>query len=114
MLLPLYSKNKGGADFYYTKADGSRETQNAANFFDYAPEGQHHMRITVTDGKAYMSVDDQPAWVVNVPAEYNGGYIYFALNNTTTAIDNVQIVDLDAKAIVITEFAKELITEIDR
>ncbi len=114
LFLESSADNKGSADFYYLTAEGLK-TQNAPNFFDYDPTVQHHMRVTVTNGKAYMSVDDQPAWVVDVPTEYDGGYIFFALNNTVTAIDNVQVVDLDAKEIVITELVKPIETvEIDR
>ncbi len=109
-----YDGGKGASDFHYMTADGLK-SERATGAFEYNASGLHHMRVIVTDNTAYMSVDDQPTWVVDIPSSYDGGYIFFALNNTTTTIDNVQVVDLDAKEIVITELVKSAETaEIDR
>ncbi len=113
-LLESRENEQGGMNFYYRTVDGL-QAQSAPNNIAYDGAGEHHMRVTVTGNKAYISVDDKMYWSVDVPASYEGGYIYFALNNTSTQIDNVQIVDLDAKAIEITDLARPIEpVEIDR
>ena len=68
--------------------------------FPVFKSGSHHYRIIVSDGIAYFYCDDNAdPWVVELGDKYTGGYIYLGLNDSSHTIDNLKIVDLDAKEI---------------
>lgn len=91
-----YDGGKGAVDF-----NTFEKSTRVAGYFEYNATGTHHMRIIVSNGKAYMSLDDQEAWVMDVPAGYNGGHLFFGSTDEGVSIDNVKVTDLDAKAIKI-------------
>ncbi len=123
MFLEDRDNGQGGWNYYYRTAEGLQTNASPTNVA-YDTVGQHHMRVIVSDLFVHVSLDDQVVWSVQVSMtnegltsyfEGDGGYIYFGLNNTTTAIDNIQIVDLDAKPIEITGLARPIEPlEIDR
>lgn len=87
----------------YSQASGTAGIlSHKAKFFQpYTPgNGTHHLKMIVSDGKAYLYLNDfETPYVATLPAEYDGGYIYFATNAVSCKFDNVKIVDLDAKSI---------------
>lgn len=66
--------------------------------------GVHSFHIIVSNRKVYVYVDaNTTAMEFDLPASYNGGYIYLASNNPGVSYDNLKITDLDAKNIEITD-----------
>ncbi|MBP3381012.1 MAG: hypothetical protein J6L00_00075 [Clostridia bacterium] len=58
------------------------------------------MRLIVSDKVAYVYLGKSTTPLrVELPADYDGGYIYFAANSNIAFFDNLKIVDLDAKPI---------------
>ncbi len=100
--LEAESGGKGSVDFQYQTPTGTKAIQERFKY-DYNATGTHHMRIIVSEGTAYLSLDDQEAWAMVLPEEYDGGHIYLALQDASSYFDNLRIVDLDAKTIEITE-----------
>ena len=99
-----YDGGKGATDFWY-RQDGAASRTRMADCFTYNATGTHHMQILVSGDKAYMSVDYQTPWCVDLPKNYDGGHVYFALNNPACSIDNLKITDLDVKQITLTDIA---------
>lgn len=90
-----YSETVGKADLL---------SHRAGFFKPYEPgKGVHHLKIVVTNGVAYLYLDNfETPYKANLPEEYDkgdGGYIFFATNSVHCRFDNIKIVDLDAKAI---------------
>ena len=109
---------KGGYTFHVEYSSGSTGTANIIQYvqssgkhanahrgvaFPVFTAGAHHYRIIVSDGTAYFFCDDNAdPWVVKLDDDYNGGYITLGLNNSAHTIDNLKIIDLDAKEIELT------------
>lgn len=90
----------------YSETAGTSDiiSHKSKYFQPYSPgNGTHHLKMIVSDGVAYLYLDDfETPYVATIPAEYNegdGGYIYFATNAVSCRFDNIKIVDLDAKSI---------------
>lgn len=70
------------------------------------------MRIIVSNKVAYVYLGKSTTPLrVDLPEDYDGGYIYFALNSTTGYFDNLKITDLDEKPITLsglTGFDREI------
>ncbi len=111
----VYWNQKGGGYTYsvypsgsatlhgYSEALGTADIlAHGGRFFDpYKAGGEmHHLKMVVSNGEAYLFVDDfTTPHQVTLPEEYNGGYIYLATNATGCYFDNLKITDLDAKAL---------------
>ncbi|MBP3706969.1 MAG: Ig-like domain-containing protein, partial [Clostridia bacterium] len=70
---------------------------------NYERNAIHRMKITVLGSKVTIKVDDYPAVVTDAPENYEGGYIYLAVNGNSAMFDNLTIIDYDVKNRKITE-----------
>lgn len=87
----------------YVKSSGKHANAHRGVAFPVFKAGAHHYRIVVSDGYGYFFCDDNAdPWIVELDADYNGGYITLGLNDSSHTIDNLKIVDLDAKEIELT------------
>ena len=87
----------------YVKSSGKHANAHRGVAFPVFKAGAHHYRIAVSDGYGYFFCDDNAdPWVVKLDDDYNGGYITLGLNDSSHTIDNLKIVDLDAKEIELT------------
>jgi hypothetical protein len=91
---------------FYAKDNGTQQ-KDFPEQFAYNDRGTHHLQMIMSDLKLYVSLDGAEPVVYDIPAEYDGGYIYFTLNNPVVVLDNIRIVDLDEKAIVLTDCVHE-------
>lgn len=96
-----YNGGSGKANIIqYLESTGKHANSPRAEAFPVFKSGSHHYRIIVSDGIAYFYCDDNAdPWVVELGDKYTGGYIYLGLNDSSHTIDNLKIVDLDAKEI---------------
>lgn len=87
----------------YVKSSGKHANAHRGVAFPVFKAGAHHYRIVVSDGYGYFFCDDNAdPWIVELDDDYNGGYITLGLNDASHTIDNLKIVDLDAKEIELT------------
>lgn len=96
-----YNGGSGTANIsQYQESTGKHGNSPREVAFPVFKSGSHHYRIIVSDGIAYFYCDDNAdPWVVELGDKYTGGYIYLGLNDASHTIDNLKIVDLDAKEI---------------
>lgn len=96
-----YNGGSGTANIIqYLESTGKHANSPRGEAFPVFKSGSHHYRIIVSDGIAYFYCDDNAdPWVVELGDKYTGGYIYLGLNDSSHTIDNLKIVDLDAKEI---------------
>lgn len=96
-----YNGGSGTANIIqYLESTGKHANSPRGVAFPVFKSGSHHYRIIVSDGIAYFYCDDNAdPWVVELGDKYTGGYIYLGLNDSSHTIDNLKIVDLDAKEI---------------
>lgn len=99
-----YSGGSGVANIIqYNESTGKHGNNPRAKAFPVFNSGAHHYRIIVSDGVGYFFLDDnEDPWVIELGDKYEGGYIYLGLNDASHTIDNLKIVDLDAKDIELT------------
>lgn len=89
---------------YDPTSDASKYIKTQTMEYDWDATPTHHMRIVVSDGMAYMFLNDNETPLsVELPDTYKAGYIYFGLNSAGAAFDNLRITDLDKKQINITD-----------
>lgn len=93
--------------FFYPQGGGYKQVDFNEQFA-YNDRGTHHLTLIVSDKKLYVSLDGSDPVTYDVPADYDGGYLYFTHNNPVVVLDNIRIVDLDAKDVLLTDCAAEV------
>ncbi len=89
-----YDPDTGKADTIVTKSMDPYDLSTATQ----------HVKIIVSDGHVWYYLNDiEAAFEAELPATYEGGYIFLASNENGGGFDNLRITDLDAKTINITE-----------
>lgn len=104
---------------HYDAVNGVVMTDVNTTLTNFMYDGTYrHLKVVVTDKTAYFYYDDrQTPITVKLADTYDGGYIYFAANNTAGGFDNIRITDLDAADIEITSLITDKLetsVEIDR
>ncbi len=92
------------AHLFYAQENTTKQTDFTEQFA-YNDRGTHRLQMIVSDNKLYVSLDGSEPIAFDIPTEYDGGYIYFTLNNPVAVLDNIRIVDLDAKDVLLTDCA---------
>ncbi len=63
----------------------------------YDEQEWHHLDLTVEDGYATVLIDDFAYYFeLNLPPDYDGGYIYLCSNSVVSQYKNIKITDLSA------------------
>ena len=64
---------------------------------NYERNAIHRMKLTVIGKKVTIKIDDYEPVITDAPADYNGGYIYLAVNSNSALFDNLTVIDYDVK-----------------
>ena len=101
---------KGSVNFWGVNPVSGESMDINGTMSPYIIDGkQHHYRIVVSDGVAYFYLDDiATPFTQKLPASYDGGYIFLALNHENGGFDNLKITDLDAKKVTLTSVVTEM------